>query len=54
MTDRHLSVHTIGSFGLLDLGHSFHVPQVKVDRMRTGKTDAFVFTNTAARRETSM
>jgi len=25
-TNGHLSVHTIGSFGLLGLGHSFHVP----------------------------
>jgi len=46
----HLCVHTIGSFGLLGLGHSFHVPQPKVDRMRTGKTGTSVFTNTAARR----
>ena len=51
--DRHLCVHTIGSFGLLGLGHSFHVPQLKVDRMRTGKTGTLVFTNTAARGETS-
>jgi len=50
--DGHLCVHTIGSFGLLGLGHSFHVPQPKVDRMRTGKTGTLVFTNTAARRET--
>jgi len=49
----HLCVHTIGSFGLLGLGHSFHVPQPKVDGMRTGKTGTPVFTNTAARRETS-
>ena len=49
----HLCVHTIGSFGLLGLGHSFHVPQPKVDRMRTEKTGTLVFTNTAARRETS-
>ena len=35
--DGHLCVHTIGSFGLLGLGHSFHVPQPKVDRMRTEK-----------------
>jgi len=50
----HLCVHTIGSFGLLGLGHSFHVPQPKVDRLRTGKTGTFVFTkNTAARQETS-
>jgi len=48
--DGHLCVHTIGSFGLLGLGHSFHVPQLKVDRLRTEKTGAFVFTNTAARR----
>jgi len=47
----HLCVHTIGSFGLLGLGHSFHVPQPKADRMRTGKTGTLVFTNTAARRE---
>jgi len=46
-------VHTIGSFGLLGLGHSFHVPQPKVDRMRTEKTGTLVFTNMAARRETS-
>jgi len=47
--DGHLCVHTIGSFGLLGLGHSFHVPQLKVDRMRTEKTGTFVFTkNTAA------
>jgi len=52
-TNGHLCVHTIGSFGLLGLGHSFHVPQPKVDRMRTGKTDTLVFTNTAAREETS-
>jgi len=52
-TDRHLCVHTIGSFGLLGLGHSFHVPQLKVDRMRTGKTGAFVFMDTAAWQETS-
>jgi len=49
--DRYLCVHTIGSFGLLGLGHSFHVPQPKTDRMRTGKTGAFVFMDTAARRE---
>jgi len=49
----HLCVHTIGSFSLLGLGHSFHVPQPKVDRMRTGKTGTLVFTNTVARRETS-
>ena len=49
----HLCVHTIGSFGLLRLGHSFHVPQPEVDRMRTGKTGTPVFTNTAAREETS-
>ena len=49
----HLCVHTIGLFGLLGLGHSFHVPQPKVDRMRTGKTGTLVFMNTAARRETS-
>jgi len=49
----HLCVHTIGSFRLLGLGHSFHVPQPKVDRMRTEKTGTLVFTNTAARRETS-
>jgi len=48
----HLCVHTIGSFGLLGLGHSFHVPQPEVDRMCTGKTGMLVFTNTAARRET--
>jgi len=42
----HLCVHTIGSFGLLGLGHSFHVPQPKADRMRTGKTGTFVFTKT--------
>jgi len=47
----HLCVHTIGSFGLLGLGHSFHMPQPKVDRMRTGKTGTLVFTNTAAREE---
>jgi len=52
-TNGHLCVHTIGSFGLLGLGHSFHVPQPKVDRMRTGKTGTLVFANTAARRETS-
>ena len=52
--DGHLCVYTIGSFSLLRLGHSFNVPQSKVDRMRTGKTGAFVFMNTAARRETSM
>jgi len=40
----HLCVHTIGSFGLLGLGHSFHVPQPKVDRVRTGKTGTLVFT----------
>ena len=51
--DGHLCVHTIGSFSLLGLGHSFHVPQPKVDRLRTGKTGTFVFTNTAARQETS-
>ena len=27
--DGHLCVHTIGSFGLLGLGHSFHVPQTE-------------------------
>jgi len=48
--DGHLCVHTIGSFGLLGLGHSFHVPQPKIDRMRTGKTGSFVFIDTAARR----
>ena len=51
--DGHLCVHTIGSFGLLGLGHSFHVPQPKVDRMRTEETGTLVLTNTAARRETS-
>jgi len=35
--DGHLCVHTIGSFGLPGLGYSFHVPQPKIDRMRTGK-----------------
>jgi len=49
--DGHLCVHTIGSFGLLGLGHSVHVPQPKIDRMCTGKTGAFVFMDTAARRE---
>ena len=49
--DGHLCVHTIGLFGLLGFGHSFHVPQPKVDRMRTGKTGAFVFRDTAARRD---
>jgi len=49
----HLCVHTIGSFGLLGLGHSFHVPQPKVDGMRTGKTGTLAFTNTAAREKTS-
>jgi len=49
----HLCVHTIGLFGLLGLGHSFHVPQPKVNRMRTEKTGTLVFTNMAARRETS-
>jgi len=52
--DGHLCVHTIGSFGLLGLGHSFHVPQPKIDRMHTGKTGAFVFTNAATRNETLM
>jgi len=51
--NRHLCVHTIGSFGLLGLGHSFHVAQLKADRMRTGKTGTLVFTTTAAREETS-
>jgi len=51
--DGHLCVHTIGSFGLLGLGHTFHVPQPKIDRMRTGKTGASVFMDTAARREIS-
>ena len=46
--DRHLCVHTVGSFGLLVLGHSFHVPQPKSARMRTGKTGAFVSMNAAA------
>jgi len=50
-TNGHLCVHTIGSFGLLGLGHSFYVTQPKVDRMRTGKTGTLVFTNTAAQRE---
>jgi len=45
-TDGHLCVHTIGSFGLLGLGHSFHVPQPKIDRMRTGKPGAFGFIKT--------
>jgi len=36
--DGHLCVHTIGSSGLFGLGHAFHLPQPKVDRMRTGKT----------------
>ena len=49
----HLCVHTIGSFGLLGLGHSFQVPQPKAVRMRTGKTGTFVFTNTAACRGTA-
>jgi len=39
--DGHLCVHTIGSSGLFGLGHSFHVPQPEVARMRTGKTGAF-------------
>jgi len=52
--DGHLCVHTIGSFGLLGLGHSLHVPQPKVDRMRTEQTGAFVLMNTAARQETTM
>jgi len=51
-TNGHLCVHTIGSFGLLGLGHSFHVPQPKVNRMRTGKTGTLVFSNTAAWEET--
>jgi len=51
-THRHLCVHTIGPFGLLGLGHSFHVPQPRVDRMRTGKTGTLVFTNTAVGEET--
>ena len=51
-THGHLCVHTIGSFGLLGLGNSFHVPQPKVDRMRTEKTGTLVFTeNTAARKK---
>ena len=50
--DGHLCVHTIGSFGLLRLGYSFQVPQPKIDRMRTGKTGAFVFMDTVTWRET--
>jgi len=33
----HLCVHTNGSFGLLGLGHSFHVPQPGIARMCTVK-----------------
>ena len=44
--DGHLCVHTIGSSGLFVLGHSFHVPQPKIDRICT--------TNATARRESSM
>jgi len=36
-TNGHLCVHTIGSFSLLGLGHSFHVPQPGITRMRTEK-----------------
>jgi len=53
-TNGHLCVHTIGSFSLLGLGHSFYVPQPKVDRIRTGQTGDFVFMNMAARQETTM
>jgi len=52
-TDGHLCVHTIGSSGLFGLGHSFHIPQPEFARMRTGKTGAFVSTETAARRGSS-
>jgi len=51
--DGHLCVHTIGSFGLFVLGHSFHVPQPKPARMRTGKTGAFVSRHVAAQQESS-
>jgi len=51
--DGHLCVHTIGSFGLLVLGHSFHVPQLKSARMRTGKTGIFISRHAAAQRESS-
>jgi len=47
-SDGHLCVHTIGSFGLLVLGHSFHVPQPKSARMHTGKTGAFISRHAAA------
>jgi len=53
VADGHLCVHTIGSFGLFVLGHSFHVPQPKTTRMRTGKTGALVSMNAAAQRESS-
>ena len=36
-TNGHLCVHTIGSFGLLGLGHSFHVPKPGITRLRTVK-----------------
>jgi len=36
-TDGHLFVHSAGSFGLLALGHSFQVPQPRIDKMRTEK-----------------
>jgi len=36
-TNGHLCVHTIGSFGLLGLGHSFHVPRRRSTGCALGK-----------------
>jgi len=36
-TDGHLCVHTIGPFGLLGLGHSFHVPRRRSTGSALGK-----------------
>jgi len=51
--DGRLCVHTIGSSGLFGLSPSFHVPQPRTDRMRTGKTGAFVSRNAAAQQRSS-
>jgi len=38
--DGHLCVHTVGSFGLLGLGHSFYVLQPRINMRHTEKWNA--------------
>jgi len=50
-TNGHLCVHTNGSFGLLGLGHSFHMPQPGIARMRTVKPAPLSPNHAAAQRD---